>query len=66
MRYIGLILALGAICWVLYRAAGGGEAETAIPAEYQKSLNTAKGVEDAMQEAASKSMEEAEERSSGD
>lgn len=65
MRYIGLILALGAVCWVLYQAAGGGEAETAIPAEYQKSLNTAKGVEDAMQEAARKSMEEAEKQSSG-
>jgi preprotein translocase subunit SecG len=65
MRYIGLILALGAICWVLYQAAGGGDAETVIPAEYQKSLNTAKGVEDAMQDAARKSMEEAEKESSG-
>jgi hypothetical protein len=51
---------------VLYQAAGGGEVETVIPAEYQKSLNTAKGAEDAMQGAARKCMEEAEERSSGD
>lgn len=65
MRYIGLILALGAICWVLYQAAGGGEAETVIPAQYQKSLNTAKGVEQSMQDAANKSMEEAEKRASG-
>jgi hypothetical protein len=50
---------------VLYQAAGGGDAETVIPAEYQKSLNTAKGVEDAMQDAARKSMEEAEKESSG-
>jgi hypothetical protein len=63
MRYIGLILALGAICWVLYQAAGGGEAETVIPVEYQKSLNAAKGVEQAMQDAAKKSMEEAEKKS---
>jgi len=65
MRYIGLILALGVVCWVLYQAAGGGEAETAIPAEYQKSLNTAKGVEQAMKDASQKSMEEAEKKASG-
>ena len=52
MRYIGLILALGAICWVLYQAAGGGEAETVITAEQQQSLDKAKGMEDALQEAA--------------
>jgi preprotein translocase subunit SecG len=63
MRYIGLILALGAICWVLYQAAGGGEAETAIPAEYQKSVKTAQGVEQAMQDAAKKAMEDAEKKS---
>lgn len=66
MRFIGLILALGAVCWALYRAAGGGEAETVIPPEYQKSLDTAKGMEDAMQEAARKTMEEAEAQSSGE
>ncbi len=65
MRYIGLILALGVVCWVLYQAAGGGEAETVIPAEYQKSLNTAKGMEQSMQEAAGKSMEQAEKKASG-
>ncbi len=63
MRYIGLILALGAVCWVLYQAAGGGEAETIIPAEFQKSVKTAQGVEQTMQDAAKKSMEEAEKKS---
>lgn len=63
MRYVGLILALGVIGWVLYQAAGGGKAETAIPVQYQKSVNTAKTVEQSMQDAARKSMEEAEERS---
>jgi hypothetical protein len=63
MRYIGLLLALGAICWLLYQAAGGGDAETVVPVEYQKSLNTAKGVEQALQDAAKKSMEEAEKNS---
>ena len=63
MRLIGLILALAAITWVLYQAAGGGEAETAIPVEYQKSLDKTKGVEQALQDAAQKSMQEAEKKS---
>jgi len=60
MRLLGIILALGALCWVLYRAAGGGEEETAVPAEYQESLNQAKDVEQALRDASQKSMEEAE------
>lgn len=60
MRYIGLILALAAISWTLYQMAGGGEAETVIPAEYQKSIDTAKGMEQAMKEAAQQSLREAE------
>lgn len=63
MRYIGLILALGAICWVLYQAAGGGKAESVIPVEQQRSLDKAKSVEQTMQDAAKKSMEEAEKKS---
>jgi ABC-type microcin C transport system permease subunit YejB len=63
VRYIGLILALGTICWVLYQAAGGGEAETVIPVEQQRALDTAKGVEQSMQDASKKSMEEAEKKS---
>ena len=63
MRLLGLILALGAICWVLYQAAGGGEAKTAIPVEYQKDVIKAKGVEQTMQDAAKKSMDEAEKKS---
>jgi preprotein translocase subunit SecG len=62
MRLIGIVLVLGIIGWVLYQAAGGGEAETAIPAEYQKSLDKAKDMEKAMQEATNKSMQEAEDR----
>jgi hypothetical protein len=58
MRLIGLILALGAIGWVLYQAAGGGEAETAIPVEYQKSLDKANDVEQALQDATQKRMQE--------
>jgi hypothetical protein len=60
MRFIGLILALGAIGWTLYQMAGGGEAETVIPAEYQKSIDTAKDLEQAMKDASQKSLEEAE------
>jgi len=58
-----MILALGAICWVLYQAAGGGKAETAIPVEYQKDISKAKGVEQSLQAAVNKSMEDAEKRS---
>ena len=60
MRFIGLILALGAIGWTLYQMAGGGEAETVIPAEYQKSIDTAKELEQSMKDASQKSLEEAE------
>jgi len=63
MRLLGLMLALGAICWVLYQAAGGDKAETAIPVEYQKDVTKAKSVEQSLQDAAQKSMEEAEKRS---
>ncbi len=63
MRLLGLILALGAICWVLYQAAGGGEAETAIPVEYQKDVTKAKNVEQSLQDTVDKSMEEAEKKS---
>lgn len=62
MRLLGMILAFGAIAWVLYQAAGGGEAETAIPAEYQKSLDKAKDVEQALQEAAERGLEEGDEK----
>ena len=63
MRLIGLILSLGAIVWVLYQLAGGDEAKTIIPVEHQRALNTAKGLEQSMQDAAQKSMEEAEKKS---
>lgn len=63
MRLIGLILSLGAIVWVLYQLAGGGEAKTIIPVEHQRALDTAKGVEQSLQDASRKRMEEAEEKS---
>lgn len=60
MRILGMVLALGAVTWVLYQAAGGGEAETAIPAEYQKSIDKAKDVEQTLKDAAQKSVDDAE------
>lgn len=63
MRLLGLILALVAICWVLYQASGGGKAETAIPVEYQKSIVKANNVGQTMDDAARKAMEDAERRS---
>ncbi len=46
MRLLGMILALGAIGWLLYSAAGGEDAETVIPESYQQSLDKARGVQD--------------------
>ena len=51
MRILGMILSLGAIVWVMYQSAGGGDAQTMIPESHQQSLETAKGVEQGMQDA---------------
>lgn len=60
MRLIGLILSLGAISWVLYQAAGGGEAETVIPQGHLQALDKAKGVEQTLMDATQKRMQELE------
>ena len=60
MRILGLALALGAITWALYQMAGGGEAETVIPAGHQQAIDKAKQLEQAMQDASQRSMQEAE------
>ena len=52
MRFIGIILALGAIGWVLYQASGGKEGDGAIPEGYQQSLEKAESVEQTVQDAA--------------
>ncbi len=46
MRLLGMILALGAIGWLLYNAAGGEDAQSVIPESYQESLEKAQGVQD--------------------
>ena len=46
MRLLGMLLALGAIGWVLYNASGNGESDTIIPESYQQSLDKAQGVEE--------------------
>jgi len=58
MRILGLILALGAITWVLYQASGGGEAETMIPEGHQQALEKAQGVEDTLMESSKKQLQE--------
>jgi len=60
MRLIGMLLALGAIGWVLYQASGGKEGDGAIPESYQQSLKKAEGVEQTVQEAAQLRMQEIE------
>ena len=52
MRLLGMILALGAIGWLLYQASGGDRSDGAIPAGYQQSLEKARGVEQTVKEAA--------------
>ena len=49
MRFIGMLLALGAITWVLYKATGGGEADSVISEGHQKSLEKAKNLEKTLQ-----------------
>jgi hypothetical protein len=60
MRLIGMILALAAIGWVLYRASGGGEGDGAIPESYQKSMEKAESVEQTVQDAAQQRLQELE------
>lgn len=57
MRLIGMVLALGAIMWVLFQSSGGGDAETVIPESYQQSLDKANSVEQSLQEATLKRMQ---------
>ncbi len=52
MRLLGMLLALGAIGWLMYTASGGGKNETIIPEPYQQSLQKAEGVEQMVQDAA--------------
>jgi hypothetical protein len=61
MRLIGMVLALGAIVWVMLQAAGGGDAETVIPESYQQSINKAQDLEQSMQDAANEKMRALEE-----
>lgn len=58
MRFIGLILALGAIGWVLYQASGGDEGDGAIPQAYQDSMNKAESVEQTLQDSAQQRLRE--------
>lgn len=62
MRLLGMILALGAIGWVLYTASGGGKNDTVIPTGYQQSMEKAEGVEQTVQDAANVRLQAIEER----
>ena len=62
MRLIGLILALGAITWVMFQLSGGDNAETAIPVGHQKALQKAGGVEQNLMDATQKKMDELEDQ----
>ena len=57
MRFIGLILALGAIAWVLYQASGGDHSETVLSEGHQQALEKAEGVEETVMDATQKRME---------
>ena len=64
MRLLGMVLALGAIGWVLYQASGGKEADGVIPESYQQSMKKAEGVEQSVQEATQLRMQDIDEKSS--
>jgi hypothetical protein len=62
MRFIGLILALGAIGWVLYQASGGKDGDGAVPESYQQSMEKAENVEQTMQDAAQQRLQDLDQR----
>ena len=64
MRLLGMVLALGAIGWVLYQASGGKEGDGVIPESYQQSMKKAEGVEQSVQEATQLRMQDIDEKSS--
>jgi len=55
-----MILALGAIGWVLYQASGGDKSEGVIPEGYIQSMEKAEGVEQTIQDAAQLRLEQVE------
>ena len=52
MRFVGILIALGAIGWFLYQGSGGNDSEGAIPEAYNQSIEKAEGVEKTVQDAA--------------
>jgi hypothetical protein len=62
MRFIGIILALGAIGWVLYQASGGKDGDGAIPESYQQSMQKAGSVEQTVQDAAQQRLQDLDKR----
>ncbi len=58
MRFIGILIALGIIGWVLYQASGGDDNPGVIPEGYQQSLEKAQGVEQTVQDAAQRQLQE--------
>lgn len=64
MRLIGLVLALGAMAWVLYQAAGGDNADSAIPEAHQASLEKAQSLESSVQATIEQRLQEAEQEAS--
>jgi hypothetical protein len=49
MRFIGMLLALGAITWVMYQASGGGKSETVISESQQQAVEKAQDLEKTIQ-----------------
>ena len=58
MRLIGMILALGAIGWVLYQASGGRDGDGAITESYQQSIQKAESTEQKVKDAAQLRLQE--------
>ncbi len=58
MRFIGILISLGIIGWILYKASGGDENPGVIPESYLESMEKAEGVEQTVQDAAQRRLEE--------
>lgn len=59
MRLLGMLLALGAIGWMLYQASGGGRQDSIIPESYQQSLDQARGLQQSVQDSADRERDDA-------
>ncbi|MGB1140524.1 MAG: hypothetical protein ACPG1A_06455 [Halioglobus sp.] len=62
MRMISLVLALGAIVWVMMQVTGGGNNDTVVSEGHQQALKKAESLEETLQQDLQDNLRAAEER----